>query len=99
MAAALRELHEEIGLADVELSGPVFTRRHVFTWKGEGIDQREEFFVARLASRHEPVPVDSAEKMAEDGVVDHRWFALAELTSVTFSPEDLIDRLNGLSDV
>src|SRR4051794_7480908 len=48
-AAAVRELAEETGLRDVPLGPEVWRRRHVFTWRGVEYDQRERWFLARVA--------------------------------------------------
>jgi 8-oxo-dGTP pyrophosphatase MutT (NUDIX family) len=48
-AAAVREVAEETGLVDVVLGPEVWRRRHVFSWRGVRWDQRERWFVARVA--------------------------------------------------
>jgi 8-oxo-dGTP pyrophosphatase MutT (NUDIX family) len=48
-AAAVREVAEETGLANVPLGPEVWRRRHVFTWRGIKWDQRERWFMARVA--------------------------------------------------
>ena len=47
--AAVREVAEETGLVDVALGPEVWRRRHVFTWRGVRWDQRERWFMARVA--------------------------------------------------
>src|SRR4051812_34098783 len=53
-AAAVREVAEETGLGDVVLGPEVWRRRHVFTWRGVRFDQRERWFMARVA-HFEPI--------------------------------------------
>jgi 8-oxo-dGTP pyrophosphatase MutT (NUDIX family) len=46
--AARRELAEEVsGIAFASVRGPVWRRRHQFSWNGRDIDQLDYFFVAR----------------------------------------------------
>jgi 8-oxo-dGTP pyrophosphatase MutT (NUDIX family) len=47
--AAVREVAEERGLVGVALGAEVWHRRHVFTWRGVEWDQRERWFLARVA--------------------------------------------------
>lgn len=51
-AAAVRELHEEAGLAlaEVDLEGPVLTRSAQFDFFAETVRQDEVFFLARIDS-------------------------------------------------
>jgi len=48
--AALRELREETGVENAELSLCVWTRVHHFEWGGKRYEQQERFFVARAPS-------------------------------------------------
>jgi 8-oxo-dGTP pyrophosphatase MutT (NUDIX family) len=86
-AAAVREVEEETGLADVALGPEVWRRRHVFTWRGTRWDQRERWFTARV-THFEP----DAKGMTETETVDltaWRWWTVAELES---TPDELVPR-------
>ncbi len=76
--AIRRELREEAGLSDVELGPCVWTRRHVFVWQ-RVVDQRDRFHVVRV-ERHVVAPELD---LAEEGVVEHRWWNVSELERTT----------------
>lgn len=77
--AAARELAEETGyaVAPTDLTGPVWTRRHVLA----GFDLRETFFALRVAGR---VP-DAASWTTLERVqlVGHRWWSVEELSAAS----------------
>ena len=75
--AIRREVLEEVGLASFELGPAVWTRREVFEWAGELIDQSETFFLARVES-FEPY-AHSHTAIERAGVIDMRWWSVAEL--------------------
>jgi ADP-ribose pyrophosphatase YjhB (NUDIX family) len=86
-AAAVREVEEEVGLVEFVLGPEVWTRRHVFTWRAVRWDQRERWFIARVA-HFEPNGAGMTE--AEKGdVTAWRWWTLAELAATT---DDLVPR-------
>jgi ADP-ribose pyrophosphatase YjhB (NUDIX family) len=95
-AAAVREVKEETGLADVPLGPEVWRRRHVFTWRGEEWDQRERWFLARVA-HFEPdtLGMTEVEKAEISGC---RWWTLDEMdaTPDELVPLDLAERLRAL---
>jgi 8-oxo-dGTP pyrophosphatase MutT (NUDIX family) len=80
-AAALRELREETGCTDVELSAPVWTRTAEFSFEGESIRARETFFVARVAQWE--VDTGGFTDLELRAVDAHRWWTLAELLDTT----------------
>ncbi len=75
--AALRELHEETGLAGVELGPCVWIREHAFPMSGRTYRQQERFYAARV----DPFEVDTAGNLAYELEMmrEHRWFSVAEL--------------------
>lgn len=92
-AAAVRELAEEIGLADASLGPCVWTR----TWIGvlsarEGlVESRERYYLCRLDAHEIPeghVNPDEEERLATSGA---RWFSLEEIAAVRglFVPRQL----------
>ena len=76
--AAVRELYEETGLDDVELTGPVFAQDFDVEWDDADHDRGHvEFYVGQVP-RFEP----SSEHWTDDEKVDvlaHRWFTAEEL--------------------
>jgi TDG/mug DNA glycosylase family protein len=83
-AALRRELREETGLRDAELGPVLWTREHVFVWH-RVLGQRERIRLVRVDS-HEPAPELD---LADEGVVEQRWWTLAELEA---SSEEFVPR-------
>jgi 8-oxo-dGTP pyrophosphatase MutT (NUDIX family) len=94
--AAVREVAEETGLADVPLGPEIWRRRHLFSWRGEEWDQRERWFLARVP-HFEPDGrgMTEVEKAEISGC---RWWDMGEMesTSDELVPLDLGDRLRQL---
>lgn len=82
-AAALRELHEEVGLAasSTELVGPVAVRDVVHGYSDQVLHQREEFFVLAVAEQFAPSPggLTDEELITLDGWA---WLGLDELAGL-----------------
>ncbi len=70
-AAALREIHEELGTEAVDLGPHIWTRRHIGVIHGRTFDQSERIYLGRVAS-FEPRP--SPEALREHGTDDIRWW-------------------------
>jgi ADP-ribose pyrophosphatase YjhB (NUDIX family) len=90
-AAIRRELDEEVGLTSFELGPCVWTREHVIPIFGGRWDgQQERFYVVR-APAFEPRPRFSPEQLADEYLVDMRWWTAEELRAadVTFAPRRL----------
>jgi 8-oxo-dGTP pyrophosphatase MutT (NUDIX family) len=96
--AAVREVFEETGLADLVLGPEVWQRRHAFTWRGVCYDQSERWFVARVRS-FVPGREQLTEEEAED-ITEARWWTVGELaaTADRLVPDDLAPRLTDLLD-
>jgi 8-oxo-dGTP pyrophosphatase MutT (NUDIX family) len=77
-AAALRELAEETGWADVVLLGEVLRRQYDMDYAGRMVCQHERLYLART-DQHERVIGDVAAMHAADGIAAWRWWTLAEL--------------------
>jgi 8-oxo-dGTP pyrophosphatase MutT (NUDIX family) len=95
-AAAIREVAEETGLRDVGLGPEIWHRRHVYTWRDVRYDQRERWFLARVAHF---TPDGSGMTDEEKVDVLHvRWWSLDELrrTPDELSPRDLAALLTAL---
>src|SRR6266542_1868871 len=70
-----RELHEELGLDEVELGPEIWTREHTFAWMGGMLRARERIYLVRV-DQHEPAP---ALDLRAEGVHEVRWWTLDEL--------------------
>jgi ADP-ribose pyrophosphatase YjhB (NUDIX family) len=94
--AALRELAEETGCADVELGPAVWTRAAGFDFEGERIEQHETFFMVRVPAWE----VDTAgfTDLEQRAVLWHRWWTVDELrvTAETVYPGGLARHLADL---
>lgn len=88
--ALARELVEEAGLTDFELGPEVWTRRHRFPGMQRHGGQEERYFLVR-ARAFEPQPSLTREQLAAEGVVETRWWSLAELeaSGEDFAPRSL----------
>ena len=93
---AAREVAEETGLPELALGAEVWRRRHVFTWRGTTWDQRERWFMARVAS-FEPTADGMTAEERED-LVGFRWWTLRalETTPDELAPRDLAARFGEL---
>jgi ADP-ribose pyrophosphatase YjhB (NUDIX family) len=95
--ALRRELREETGLEEFELGPVVWTRREVFPWAGQTLDQRERIVLVRVPS-FEPRPHLNVAQLAAEGVHELRWWTLSELerSSDTFYPSRIAHFLRQL---
>jgi 8-oxo-dGTP pyrophosphatase MutT (NUDIX family) len=90
-AAALREAFEETGHRVESLAGPVARRSSVFPFDGRLIEQREQYFVARVPA-FEPTRTGWTE-LEQRALHGFRWWTVDELrtTRETVYPERLAD--------
>jgi double-stranded uracil-DNA glycosylase len=78
-AALRRELAEELGLDEFDLGPEIWTREHIFAWRGTILRQRERIWLVEV-EWHEAAPrVDLGEEL----VFDVRWWTLEELDAAT----------------
>ncbi|MFD6415648.1 NUDIX hydrolase [Streptomyces sp. NPDC060194] len=75
---AAREVREETGWSDVEPGELLCTWEHDFTHQGVPVRQREHIYVTSVPERRE-VPVGVVAAHAEDGILELRWWARADL--------------------
>lgn len=94
-AAALREVREETGHVLPGLGAELWRRRHRFAWQGVLLDQRERWFLARVAAPFAVAPTVPADDPELANVVEWRWLGADELARVTdrVAPADLAARL------
>jgi double-stranded uracil-DNA glycosylase len=90
-AALRRELREELGLEEFELGPLLSEHRRVFPWARRLVDQHSSVYVVRVET-HEPAPTID---LAPEGVVEARWWSLAELASTgeRLAPTTLLDEV------
>jgi 8-oxo-dGTP pyrophosphatase MutT (NUDIX family) len=95
-AAALRELHEELGVdeKDVELGAQLAQRSQDHAVGGREVRQAERYFLAHLA----PTDVDPARATQLDNIRAYRWWTLEELrhTRETVYPLGLSDLITNV---
>jgi double-stranded uracil-DNA glycosylase len=83
-----RELAEEMHLRDVEVGPWIWTRRHVWAWRGTVYESRERIAMVRIDAA--AVTPDVSDSFAFDGLppepgsrFEHKWWTLAELEATT----------------
>jgi 8-oxo-dGTP pyrophosphatase MutT (NUDIX family) len=88
--ALARELREEVGLHEFELGPELFEHVGEFPWAKQLFRQANRTYLVRV---HEHEPKATIDLEAE-GVVDVRWWSLAELAAadVQLAPADLLER-------
>ena len=89
-------MHEELGLAAVDLGPCIWTRRHAGMFRGSAFDQAERWYLGRTAA-FTPAPPPGPDP--EHGLDDMRWWTLAELlaaTAETFTPRRLPELMRAL---
>jgi ADP-ribose pyrophosphatase YjhB (NUDIX family) len=89
-AAALRELAEETGWADIELPQEVTRGTRVISWAEGAVLQQERLYLARTGPPRRPI-TGVAEMHAADGIAAWHWWSLPELeaTAETVWPAGL----------
>jgi 8-oxo-dGTP pyrophosphatase MutT (NUDIX family) len=96
--AALRELREETGLADVTLGPEIWLREHVFPWGDRMWRQQERFFLLRVDAWTLPSDLEVTHRL--DGIDGYRWWTVEELEEATetIAPRRLGSLLRSLLD-
>ncbi|WP_424532558.1 NUDIX hydrolase [Sphaerisporangium viridialbum] len=91
--AALRELHEELGVTSVDLGPQVATRSKDHLVAGRPARQVERYFIARIPAD----AVDQAKATQPDEILSWRWWSLSELSQSheTVYPVGLADLVTG----
>lgn len=85
----VREIHEETGYTVENTVGPVWTRRHVFDFRGKSYDQRESFYLVR-APRFEPDHTQNPAETEQELFRQFRWWPLQQMKA---SDEIFVPRL------
>ncbi|MGH8840759.1 MAG: NUDIX hydrolase [Jiangellaceae bacterium] len=95
--AARRELAEETGLTGVAIGPHIWNRRDVFEWRGELLDVRERWYLARIPEVIDVDPAGWTPEERED-LTAHRWWSLSEMEATTemLVPRSLARLVRGL---
>lgn len=75
-----RELHEELGLAGMEIGPHVWSREHIIPMVTGHDGQRDQIHLVRTP-HFVPEPVIGWERMRAEFVFDVRWWALDEIAA------------------
>jgi 8-oxo-dGTP diphosphatase len=98
--AIKRELHEEVGLVDVDLGPVIWERTHEFPLSEAFGGQHEKFFLVR-APKSVIEPSFSEQELSEEGLTGSRWWTLQEIRESPgerFAPSGLASLLESLLD-
>ena len=92
--ALARELREEIGLDEPELGPVVYEHVGEFPWERKLFRQVNRTYLVRVREHEPRATID----LSAEGVVDVRWWSLAELeaSDAQFAPPDLVERVRNL---
>lgn len=93
-----RELHEELGLVDVEIGPHVWTREHIVPMRTGHDGQRDRIHLIRT-ERFEPQPTIGWDALRAEYVFELRWWTADEIarrTDQRFAPRRLACHLRGL---
>lgn len=85
-----RELHEELGLVDVDLGPHIWNREHIIPMNTGHDGQRDQIHLVR-AARFDPVPMIGWDQMRAENVHEIRWWTPHEIatTDTLFAPRAL----------
>jgi 8-oxo-dGTP diphosphatase len=95
--AIRRELHEEVGLVNVELGPIIWERTHVFPF-AEFSGQHEKFFLVRT-STNVINPSFSKEELLAERLTAARWWSVREIREASdelFAPRQIASLLETL---
>jgi len=98
-AALHRELAEELGIVDAQVTGPIWERTVLWGGDGEFAGQSEQIYLLRSA-RFKPMPQLPWEVLSAEGVTDIRWWSPGELADCeeTLAPTRLAELLAELAE-
>ncbi len=79
LTALRRELAEETGVPETFIGPPVWRRRHLSDKVANGFNGQEETVYLVPCHRFDVNPGMSEAELRAEGVVEHRWWTVAEL--------------------
>ena len=96
--AAIRELEEETGLADVQLLGWIWSREREHLIRGLAVLGRERFFMVRV--KNPSLSFDGQTDVERETLIDTRWWRLDEIavSEDLFVPRNLAELLKPILD-
>lgn len=91
--AVERELREETGLRNVDITGPHWLWQHHFSYFGQRIEQHEVLYLARITTGSPEVSATTYQ--AADGIEAFRWWSESDLrdTQEDVWPHGLVEIL------
>jgi len=90
VSALRRELIEEVGLGQVPIGPPIWTRTHLVPMSTGHDGQRERFYLVRTGA-FDPCPALSESQLLSEFVTGMRWWTIDELETAdaVFAPRSL----------
>ena len=97
LAAVQREVWEETGHKIRQPLGPVWQRSHELVFRGEHMEQHEQYFLVRMP-RFEPDPSNNPAANEAELLEEFRWWSLADIAASEelFVPRKLAEHLSQL---
>ncbi|MBC8228737.1 NUDIX domain-containing protein [bacterium] len=96
-ACMRRELEEETGLEDAKVGPLMWTRRHVFEWNNQKIDQQEEYYLVET-DLFEPTMEGNPALGEKSAFRGFRWWSVEDIkcSSELFAPRRIGELLEAL---
>lgn len=86
LTALHRELHEEVGLVDMDIGPHVWTREQIVEFvDGDYDGQRDQYHHVPVATRFEPAPSMSWEDLRAERMHEIRWWTIDQIDEATAS--------------
>ncbi len=86
VTALRRELIEEVGLSDVEIGAPVWTREHIIPFEDGLWDGQRDIVHLVPTERFDPQPALSWEQLRAERLHEIRWWTVEEIEAATTGP-------------
>jgi 8-oxo-dGTP diphosphatase len=84
VTALHRELHEEVGLVDMNIGPHVWTREQIIEFiDGNWDGQRDQYHHVPVPVRFEPTPALSWEQLRDERLHEIRWWSIEEIDAAT----------------